>query len=393
MTDVQQKAADVAEQAKTDLIPLPEIKGELVPVTAEAGAQDPEIAKRMAELDLGSTQSIITFGSGAQQRLTALSDQMLDGVRNKDVGPAGDSLREMVTTIRGFDASELDPTQQRSWWERLFSQATPIADFVARYEGVQGQIDTITDNLLGHETTLLKDVKFLDKLYEETLGFYDDIGLYIGAGEAKIDDVDTTMIPAKEAEVAAAGEDAAVMKAQELRDLRAARDELERRVHDMKLTRTVTMQSLPSIRLVQENDKSLINKINSVLTNTVPLWKNQLAQGIAIFHSKDAAEDIKAATDLTNDLLKSNADTLQTANREVRTQMERGIFDIEAVKEANATLIATINESLAIADEGKRQRAAAEEEMQKMEAELKQTLAAAKAREMAPAPTPETPQA
>ncbi|MEM7669732.1 MAG: toxic anion resistance protein, partial [Pseudomonadota bacterium] len=330
MTDIQQKAVAVAQQAEAELAPLPEAKGELVPVTVEAAAEDAEITKRMAELDMSSTQSIIKFGSGAQHKLTALSDQMLEGVRNKDVGPAGDSLREMVTTIRGFDTSELDPNAKRSWWEKLFAKATPIADFVARYEGVQGQIDMITDNLLGHETVLLKDVKFLDRLYEETLTFYDEIGLYIGAGEGVLDRLDRQDIPAKEADVQAAPEEDGVMKAQELRDLRAARDELERRVHDMKLTRQVTMQSLPSIRLVQENDKSLINKINSVLTNTVPLWKNQLAQGIAIFHSKEAAGDIKAATDLTNDLLKSNAETLQQANREVRTQMERGIFDIEA---------------------------------------------------------------
>ncbi|MEM7507407.1 MAG: toxic anion resistance protein [Pseudomonadota bacterium] len=383
MTDIQQKAIAVAEQAKADLVEvLPEVSGDLVPMTAATASGDPEIAKRIAELDMSSTQSIIKFGSGAQSKLTALSDQMLDGVRNKDIGPAGEDLREMVTTIRGFDTSEIDPSRRRSWWERLFSSVTPLAEFVARYEGVQGQIDMITDNLLEHETVLLKDVKFLDKLYAETLNFYDEIGLYIGAGEAKLDELDSETIPAKEAEVQAAPEEEGVMKAQELRDIRAARDELERRVHDMKLTRQVTMQSLPSIRLVQENDKSLINKINSVLTNTVPLWKNQLAQGIAIFNSKSAAEDIKGATDLTNELLRKNADTLQDANREVRTQMERGIFDIEAVKEANATLIATINESLSIADEGKRKRAEAEAELQKMEQELKETLASARAREM-----------
>ncbi|MEM1276852.1 MAG: toxic anion resistance protein [Pseudomonadota bacterium] len=381
MSDIQQKAVEVAQQAEAELAPLPEVKGELVPVTAETAAENPEITKRIAELDMSSTQSIIKFGSGAQHRLTDLSDEMLNGVRNKDVGPAGDALRSMVTTIRGFDAKELDPNAKQSWWEKLLGKATPIADFVAQYETVQGQIDQITDNLLTHETVLLKDVKFLDRLYEETLNFYDEIGFYIGAGEAKIDELDTHTIPAKEAAVASSAEDQGVMLAQELRDLRSARDELERRVHDMKLTRTVTMQSLPSIRLVQENDKSLINKINSVLTNTVPLWKNQLAQGIAIFHSKEAAEDIKSATDLTNDLLRANAETLNQANREVRTQMERGIFDIEAVKEANAKLIDTINESLEIADEGKRQRAAAEAEMQKMEQELKATLASAQAQQ------------
>ncbi|MEM9045650.1 MAG: toxic anion resistance protein [Pseudomonadota bacterium] len=388
MSDIQQKAVEVAQQAEAELVPLPELKGELVPVTAETATQDPEITQRIAELDMSSTQSIIKFGSGAQHRLTELSDEMLNGVRNKDVGPAGDALRSMVTTIRGFNVSELDPNAKQSWWDKLLGRAAPIAEFVAQYENVQGQIDSITDNLLNHETVLLKDVKFLDRLYEETLNFYDEIGFYIGAGEAKIDELDNQTIPAKESEVANAPEDQGVMQAQELRDLRAARDELERRVHDMKLTRTVTMQSLPSIRIVQENDKSLINKINSVLTNTVPLWKNQLAQGIAIFHSKEAADDIKSATDLTNDLLKANAETLNQANREVRTQMERGIFDIEAVKEANAKLIDTINESLEIADEGKRQRAAAETEMQKMEQELKATLASAQARETTPPEQP-----
>ncbi|MEM8699737.1 MAG: toxic anion resistance protein [Pseudomonadota bacterium] len=386
MSDINQKAVAVAEEAKTLVTVLPEPPADLPAVTPETAAADPEIAKRMAELDISSTQSIIKFGSGAQSKLTELSDQMLDGVRNKDVGPAGEDLREMVTTIRGFDTSELDPTRARSWWERLFASATPVAEFVARYESVQGQIDVITDNLLEHETVLLKDIKFLDRLYDETLNFYNEIGLYIQAGEAKMAELDSVTIPAKEAEAQAASEEDGVMKAQELRDIRAARDELERRVHDMKLTRTVTMQSLPSIRLVQENDKSLINKINSVLTNTVPLWKNQLAQGITMFRSQSAAKDIKGATDLTNDLLRKNAEVLQESNREVRTQMERGIFDVDAVKEANAKLIATVNESLEIADEGKRKRAEAEGELKKMEQELKETLAAAKARETGLAP-------
>jgi len=170
------------------------------------------------------------------------------------------------------------------------------------------------------------------------------------------------------------------MKAQELRDLRAARDDLERRVHDLKLTRQVTMQSLPSIRLVQENDKSLVTKINSTLVNTVPLWETQLAQAVTIQRSSEAAEAVRDANDLTNELLTANAANLRQANRTIREEMERGVFDINAVKEANANLVATINESLEIADEGKRKRAEAEVELEKMEEELKNTLAAAKAR-------------
>ena len=148
-----------------------------------------------------------------------------------------------------------------------------------------------------------------------------------------------------------------VLEAQKLRDLRAARDDLERRVHDLLLTRQVTMQALPSIRLVQENDKSLVTKINSTIANTVPLWRQQLAQAVTIYRMGEAADSVKAASDLTNELLKNNAENLQTANAEVRRQVERGVFDIETVKEANAKLVATINESLQIADEGKRKRA------------------------------------
>ncbi|MEL6678077.1 MAG: toxic anion resistance protein [Pseudomonadota bacterium] len=364
---------------------LPEPAAQLPAVTEPAAA--PEIERRMAELDMGDTQSIIQFGSAAQTELQAISQQMLAGVRNKDVGPAGNSLREMVSSIRGFSADELDPGRKRSWFDWIMGKATPMAQFMSQFETVQGQIDKITDELLEHEHVLLKDIKSLDVLYEKTLDFYDELALYISAGEEKLKRLDETDIPAKEAEVQAAPEDQGVIKAQELRDLRAARDDLERRVHDLKLTRQVTMQSLPSIRLVQENDKSLVTKINSTLVNTVPLWETQLAQAVTIHRSKAAAEVVRDANDLTNELLTKNAANLKEANATIRKEMERGVFDIDAIKEANKSLIDTIEESLQIADEGKKKRAEAEKELQTMEAELKTTLAAAKAQNVAqPAP-------
>jgi len=348
--------------------------------TAEPATQD-AIRKRMAEIDLSDTNSIVSFGSTAQAELQEISQAMLQDVRNKDVGPAGDSLRNIVTTIRGFSVSELDVRRERSFWERLLGRAAPFAKFTAKFEEVQGQIDRITDDLLKHEHTLLKDIKSLDLLYDRTLNFYDELALYIAAGEEKLKELDTTTIPAKEAEVNAAPENQQVMKAQELRDIRAARDDLERRVHDLKLTRQVTMQSLPSIRLVQENDKSLVTKINSTLVNTVPLWETQLAQAVTIQRSTEAAAAVRDANDLTNELLTANAKNLRDSNKAIRTEMERGVFDIEAVKQANADLIGTIQESLQIADEGKAKRAAAEEELKKMEAELRETLASAKAKQ------------
>ncbi|WP_323802869.1 toxic anion resistance protein [Sulfitobacter litoralis] len=341
--------------------------------------QSAEIKSRMAEIDMGDTQSIIGFGSGAQAELQEISQAMLQDVRNKDVGPAGDSLRNIVTTIRGFSVSELDVRRERSWWERLLGRAAPFAKFTAKFEQVQGQIDRVTDELLTHEHTLLKDIKSLDMLYEKTLQFYDELALYIAAGEAKLAELDATTIPAKQAQVDAAPETDQVMVAQELRDIRAARDDLQRRVHDMKLTRQVTMQSLPSIRLVQENDKSLVTKINSTLVNTVPLWETQLAQAVTIQRSVEAAAAVRDANDLTNELLTSNAQNLRESNKVIRTEMERGVFDIEAVKQANADLIGTIQESLQIADEGKARRASAEKDLQEMEANLRDTLASAKA--------------
>ena len=381
--NIRQKAeaalAEVEEVSRA-ILPEPADAHAVVPLEAADKDQSREITRRMGEIDMGDTNSIVAFGSGAQAGLQEISQSMLMGVRNKDVGPAGDSLRSIVTTIRGFSVSELDVRRKRSWWERLWGQAAPFAQFTARFETVQTQIDKITDDLLGHEHTLLKDIKSLDNLYAKTLDFYDELALYIAAGEAKLKDLDDTTIPAKEKEVAAAPEDKGVIKSQELRDLRAARDDLERRVHDLKLTRQVTMQSLPSIRLVQENDKSLVTKINSTLVNTVPLWETQLAQAVTIQRSAEAAAAVKEASDLTNELLTANAANLREANKVVRQEMERGVFDIEAIKTANADLIATIEESLQIADAGKAKRAAAEEELKKMEGELKAALGAAKAR-------------
>ncbi|WP_375175632.1 toxic anion resistance protein [Pseudooceanicola sp.] len=381
--NIRAKAAETLKQVEevtAVVLPEPKAHDALVPLAEADEPTSAEIEKRIGELDMGDTGSIVRFGSGAQAELQTISQAMLADVRNKDVGPAGDSLRNIVTTIRGFSVSELDVRRERTFWEKLLGRAAPFAKFTAKFEEVQDQIDRITEELLSHEHTLLKDIKSLDMLYEKTLDFYDELALYIAAGEEKLKRLDETEIPAKEAEVNASPEGDQVMKAQELRDIRAARDDLERRVHDLKLTRQVTMQSLPSIRLVQENDKSLVTKINSTLVNTVPLWETQLAQAVTIQRSAEAAAAVRDANDLTNELLTSNAKNLRDSNRMIRQEMERGVFDIEAVKQANADLIGTIEESLQIADEGKAKRVAAEEDLKKMEAELRDTLASAKAR-------------
>ncbi len=389
MTTQTQASAEAAldEIQTVTAVVLPEPPA-AAPTLAQANpAVAEEIRKRIAELDIRDTGSIVHFGARAQNELQEISQAMLADVKNKDVGPAGESLREIVTTIRGFSVSELDVRRERSWWEKLLGRSAPFAKFVASYEQVQSQIDRISSDLDSHQHRLLKDIKSLDVLYERTLNFYDELALYIAAGEEKLARLDRDDIPAKAAAVEAAPENDKVMAAQELRDLRSARDDLERRVHDLKLTRQVTMQSLPSIRLVQENDKSLVTKINSTLVNTVPLWETQLAQAVTIQRSAEAARAVKEANDLTNDLLTANARNLRQANAQIRTQIERGVFDIEAVRTANAELVSTIEDSLRIADEGRTRRAAAEEDLTAMERELRKTLASASARPESPAAT------
>jgi len=356
-------------------------ESEVVSLEAAPPERSQEIRRLMAEIDLADSGSIMFFGAKAQEQVTEVSDTMLEDVRNKDTGPAGGALNDMLATLRGFDVSDIDPNDKPGFLARLLGKMKPAAKLMQRYETVRGQIDDITDRLDKHTTQLLTDIATLDRLYEATLAYFHRLADYIAAGDAKLKELDEKDIPAREKE-AESGE---MLAAQALRDLRQARDDLERRVHDLKLTRQVAMQALPSIRLVQENDKSLAAKIRSTVTNTVPLWRQQLAMAVTIARSSDAGRTLKEATDLTNELLTANAETLRQSNQEIRTQIERGVFDIETIEKANANLVATIQDSLRIADEGKAKRAEAETRLAACESELKQTLAAAKARAEAPA--------
>jgi uncharacterized protein YaaN involved in tellurite resistance len=295
---------------------------------------------------------------------------MIDGVQNKDIGAAGDSLNKIVASIRGFDIDELNPNKSVPWWKKLFGAPAPLVEFLQGYETVRDQIDMAANDLEKHKSTLMKDVISLDKLYDANLDYFRGLEIYIKAGEAKLVDLEEKIIP-QYVEKAEAKD---MLEIQNLKEVRGFRDDLERKVFDLKLSRQVAMQSLPSIRLVQENDKSLINKITSTLVNTVPLWRNQLAQTITIFRSHDAAKSIKEAADLTNELLEKNASGLRDANREVREQMERGIYDIESIKKANNTLIATLNDSLKIAEDGKVARKQALIDLAETETKLKETL-------------------
>jgi uncharacterized protein YaaN involved in tellurite resistance len=370
------KTTTPAVLAPTAPLPTPEI----VEYEAAPPAQRAEIERAMSEIDINDSNSILFFGTAAQESVTAVADEMLEGVRNKDTGVAGVALSEMVTTLRGMPVADLTG-KKPGLLARLFRSARPIAKMLQQYEQVRSQVDAISNRLDKHTSTLMKDIGILDRLFDKTLDYFHQLEVYIAAGDERLRRLDAETIPAMARQVQASGD---VIKAQELGDLRAKRDELERRVHDLKLTRQVTMQSLPSIRIVQQNDKALVSKISSTMANTLPLWRQQLAVALTIARSAEAGDTLQKATDLTNELLTANAETLRASTQAIRTQVERGIVDIAAVKQANDALIGTIDDALRIADEGKRQRVEAEKQLVACETELKQALLGARSRTAPP---------
>ena len=337
-----------------------------------------QLEEALNELDLTDRTTILHFGAKAQEKLDDISNHMIEGVQNNKLGDAGAALNEMVASIRGFDIEKYNPNHKLSWWQKIIGTAKPLVEFIQEYEKVRDQIDLISNDLEKHKSTLLKDVIALDKLYESNLEYFKSLEIYIKAGEIKLKELEESIIPKYEKKLNESDSD--MLAVESLKEIRAYRDELERRVHDLRLSRQVIMQSLPSIRLIQDNNKSLISKITSTLLNTLPLWRNQLAQTVSIFRSHDAAIATKKAADLTNELLEKNAQGLRDANAEVREQMERGIFDIQSIQKANQTFIETLNDSLRIANEGKEARRQALKELQETEKSLKNALLATKAK-------------
>ena len=372
--DVIEEMAEALVEEVEELDVLDDASKDVIKYQDASIKEQTKIELLAKEIKIQDSHSVIFFGAKAQEQINSVSDSMLEGVKNKDLGTSGDSLNSLVTAIKGFDVDTLNPNMQQGFFSKLFGLASPAVKFLSKYEDVRGQVDRITDNLEQHKTQLLTDITSLDRLYDVNFDYFNDLELYIAAGVHKLNELDTDTIPKLQEE---AGTSKKLAKTLGLNNITATRNDLERRVHDLRLTRQVAMQALPSIKMVQENDKNLISKINSTLVNTVPLWKNQLAQTITIYRSAEAAKSVKSATDLTNDLLEENAKNLKDANAAVREEVERGVYDIETIKLANQTLIDTINESLEIANKGQETRAAAEAELLEVEAQLQDALLAA----------------
>jgi len=370
--DIKNAADALSEEVQKNFELVSDDLSKDMVIYEEASQSDKQkIDELVKEIKDDDPRSVIFFGSKAQEHINTVSESMLEGVKSKDIGRSGEALNNLVTAIKGFDVDELNPNARQGFFSKLFGLASPAVKFLGKYEEVRTQVDKITDDLEAHKAQLLTDITSLDRLYDVNLQYFNDLELYIAAGVKKLREFDEQIIPKLKSEASHSNK---MTKTLNLQDVITTRNDLERRIHDLRLTRQVAMQALPSIRMVQENDKNLVSKINSTLVNTVPLWKNQLAQTVTIYRSAEAAKSVKNASDLTNELLEDNAKNLKHANKAIREEVERGVYDIETIKRANQTLIEAINESLEITQKGKIAREKAEQELKLLEDQLKSAL-------------------
>ncbi len=320
------------------------------------------------QIDVSNPDHILLFGADAQKKIADFSDTALEAVKTQDTGEIGDMLVNLVTELKGFEADAEEPKGLR----KLFSNAnTRMEGMKARYTKVSGNVENIASSLEQYQVQLLKDVAMFNRLYDQNSDYFRQLTLYIIAGEEKLEQVRNGELKELMAKAAASGD---AMDAQKANDLAAQCDRFEKKLHDLKLTRQVSMQMAPQIRLLQNNDSLLVERIQSTLSNTLPLWKSQMVLALGLHHSQQALKAQQAVTDMTNELLKKNAETLKMGTIETAKEAERGIVDIDTLVQTNQSLIDTINEVMKIQSEGHTKRIEAEKTLYQMEAELKQKL-------------------
>ena len=318
-------------------------------------------------IDLNDSAIVLQYGAACQKKIAEFSDNALEGVRTKDLGETSEMITDLVAELKGFSVEE-----EEKGFLGLFKKAgNQVTRLKARYDEAEANIDVVTGKLEEHQNQLLKDIVMLDKMYESNLGYFKELTMYIMAGKKKLEEERaTTLVEMKKK----AEESGLTHDAQAANDYAAMCDRFEKKLHDLELTRTISVQMAPQIRLIQNNDALMSEKIQSTINNTIPLWKNQMVLALGLAHSKQALEAQKAVTDMTNELLRKNADMLKQGTVEIAQESERGIVDIETVAYTNQQLITTLDEVLRIQDEGRAKRQAAENEIIRIETELKNKL-------------------
>ena len=319
-------------------------------------------------IDLKNPDHVMLYGADAQKKISGFADTVLSNVKTGDTGEVGDMLTKLVTELKGFNAAGEKPKGLRGLF---FGAKQQISTIQAKYEDVSKNVEGIAGNLEEHQVQLLKDVAMFNKLYDMNLAYFHELTMYIVAGEQRLKEVRETDL-VKLQEIAAKSGDA--MDAQKANDLAAQCDRFEKKLHDLKLTRQISMQMAPQIRLLQNNNSLLVERIQSTLVNTLPLWKNQMVLALGLHHSQQAMQAQRAVTNMTNDLLRKNAETLKMGTIETAKESERGIIDMETLIATNQSLIDTINEVSRIQAEGRQKRAEAEKTLATMEKNLKEKL-------------------
>ena len=325
------------------------------------------VAQFAAKIDVENTAQILQYGAGTQKKMADFSDAALANARTQDLGEVGDLIVSVVGELKGMDADE----EKKGFLGFFRKQADKLETMKSRYAKAEVNVEKIADALEQHQVRLLKDSALLDKMYEQNLAYFKELTMYILAGKQKLEQVRTGKLRELEQQAKASG---LAEDAQAAKDLADKCARFEKKIHDLELTRAISIQTAPQIRMIQNNDNVMVKKIQTTLMNTIPLWKNQMVLALGIAHSTEAAQAQRQVTDITNALLKQNAEKLHMASVETAKEAERGIVDIETLKKTNAELIQTLDDVMKIQTEGRAQRLAAEAEMAKMENDLKAKL-------------------
>ena len=354
---------------------------EKVPETVVVEAAKPESAPQIklspeeervveefsSKIDISNSQAVLTYGVGSQKKIAEFSENALERVKTKDLGEIGDMLAGVVGEIRSLEIDEED----KGFFGFFKKSGNKLANMKAKYDKVEVNVNNISKALEDHQVTLMKDVLMLDKMYELNMNYYKELSMYIMAGKKRLERANNIELPEliKKADESRLPEDT-----QKAKDFSQMINRFEKKIHDLELTKTVSLQMAPQIRLIQNNDSMMSDKIQSTIVNTIPLWKNQMVIAIGLKHSTDAAKAQRAVSDMTNELLKKNAETLKAATIETAKESERGIIDIETLKSTNKTLISTFDEVIKIQDEGRKKRKEAEVELKNIENEMRSKL-------------------
>lgn len=352
------------EAEKSQLVQVPEPE----PMDDTAlSAEEREMVDAFAQqIDLDDSTAILQYGAGTQKKMADFSSDALEKVKAKDLGEVGDLLTGVVTELKGFDTSE-----EKGLFGFFKKGKNKIEALKARYSKVEANVESICKILEGHQVQLLKDIAVLDKMYDANMTYFKELTMYILAGKKKLAEINAGQLPqlVQKAQASGLPEDAQAAK-----DLESKCGRFEKKLHDLELTRTISIQTAPQIRMVQGNNTLMVEKIQSTLVNTIPLWKSQMVLALGVAHSGEAVRAQREVTDMTNELLRKNAETLKMATIETAKETERGIVDIETLQQTNQSLISTLDEVMQIQQEGHQKRAEAETELRRMENELKAKL-------------------